>query len=306
MDVVTMGAANIDLIARVARLPGVDDEVAVESLNAYGGGSAANVAVAVARLGHTSGFVGIVGNDHFGTVLLKDLENDGVDISKVIMKTGSSGMVFVAVKPDGERVMYTSKGVAGTFNSVDIPLDYIKNAKFLHLTSMVGDYALGAFEFAVKEVRKSNVKVVLDPGCIFAEKGLGALKPVLKHCFAFLPNKLEARMLTGKEGIEAAKKLRKAGPDVVVITEGLEGCTYATKYEARHIPFPRMDKGIKVADATGGGDAFAAGFLVSLLEHKSLEEAITFGMKVGYIASSREGARGAPKRGELGQFGLQI
>ena len=304
LDVVTMGAANIDMIARVARLPGVDDEVAVESLNAHGGGSAANVSVGVARLGHKVGFVGIVGNDHFGNVLLKDLENEGVDISKVSVKTGSSGTVFVAVKAGGERVMYTSKGVAGSFNSMDIPLDYIRKTKFLHLTSMVGDYALGAFEFAVKEVRKSNVKVVLDPGCIFAEKGLGALKPILRHCFAFLPNKLEAKMLTGKEGIEAAKKLRKAGPEVVVITEGLEGCTLATRYEAKHIPFPKMDKRIRIVDATGGGDAFAAGFMVSLLEHKSLEEAVLFGMKVGYAASSREGARSMPKREELKGFSI--
>ncbi|MFH1625498.1 MAG: PfkB family carbohydrate kinase, partial [Pseudomonadota bacterium] len=71
LDVVAIGAVNVDLVARVNRFPSVDEEVIVDDLEVLHGGSAANVAVGISRLGHSSGFVGVVGSDQFGEILIE-------------------------------------------------------------------------------------------------------------------------------------------------------------------------------------------------------------------------------------------
>jgi len=302
-DAVTLGAVNADFIAKVKRFPGRDDEILVDSLTLHGGGSAANVAVGITRLGHRAGFVGVVGKDHFASMLTRQLEEEGVDISRIIRKEGNSGLVFAAVAPDGSRSLFTYVGVGSKFFPEDVPLDYIKNAKFLHLTSLAGERALDTLQLAAETASRAGVKVILDPGCILAEKGLPALKELLRHCWAFLPNGLEARMLTGKEGPDAARTLLDAGPEAVVVTQGGAGCTLATRNSTQHIPVPETKT--KTLDTTGCGDAFASGFITALLENKPLPEAVKFGILTGRLSASLEGARSVPRREEVEKWAVK-
>ncbi|MFA4910934.1 MAG: PfkB family carbohydrate kinase, partial [Desulfobacteria bacterium] len=92
LDVISIGALNIDLIAMVSRFPVADEEVAVQDLEIFHGGSAANVAVGVSRLGHSSGFVGVVGSDQFGEMLIEGLKKEDVDVSHLIRTEGNSGL----------------------------------------------------------------------------------------------------------------------------------------------------------------------------------------------------------------------
>ena len=110
LDVISIGALNIDLIAMVSRFPVADEEVAVQDLEIFHGGSAANVAVGVSRLGHSSGFVGVVGSDQFGEMLIEGLKKEDVDVSHLIRTEGNSGLVFAAINPAGERILYSSRG----------------------------------------------------------------------------------------------------------------------------------------------------------------------------------------------------
>jgi len=297
-DVITIGAANIDLMANVHRFPKADDEVAVKRLGIFGGGSAANVAVGVARLGHSSGFVGLVGTDNFGDFLIREFERDGVDTSHVKRIEGTSGLVFAAVNEESERVLYTTQGAGSYFSKEHIPLDYIKDARFILLTSIEGERVLEAFELAARAAKESGVKILFDPGCMFAEKGIEKLKNILECCYILKLNKLEAKMLTGAEDEEAAKGLLETGAENVVITMGLDGCIVANKNKIKRIPFvPEVD--VKTIDLTGAGDSFSAGLLTALLENKSLDEAVDFAMQIGSISTGVMGARGTPKREEI-------
>ena len=305
MDIVSIGSVNVDLVANVGRFPRVDDEVAVKRLETLGGGSAANVAVGVARLGHSAGFVGLVGTDSFGDFLIKEFEKEGVDISRVKRIEGSSGLVFAAVNQKGERVLYASDGVGTGFSKEHVPLEYIKDARFLHLTSIDGEQVLEAFELAAKTAREAGVKVVFDPGCIFAEKGLEIMKNIMKHCFIFKANRLETERLTHTEDEKAVEKLLETGAEKIIITKGLEGCIIGNKDRIKRMPLAPKKK-VKTIDLTGAGDSFSAGLLAALLENNNLDKGVEFAMQIGHISTCVSGARGTPKRAEVEKMGLII
>ena len=155
-EVIALGPANVDVSARVHRFPGADDEVAVKSMENFGGGCSANVAVGVSRLGHSSGFVGLVGTDSFADFIMKEFEREGVETPFVKRVNGNSGMVFAIVNEKGERVLYSSMGVASGMCREDIPLDYIKSAKFLHLGNIEGEGIIEAFELAAREASEAG------------------------------------------------------------------------------------------------------------------------------------------------------
>ena len=295
LDVISIGALNIDLIARVNRFPSEDEEVAVEELEILHGGSAANTAVGISRLGHSSGFVGLVGTDHFGELLIEGLKRENVDILHLVRIEGRSGLVFAAINPVGERILYTSKGVSCIFNRSFVPVEYIKGTRLLHITSLVGDEALDALEFASQVACDNGVQVILDPGSMLAERGLHTLKGILKNCHIIMPNQIEAETLTKFKKEEAGKKLLEYGPEVVIITKGSKGAVLITRDLVRN--FPAVE--VKAIDTTGAGDAFAAGFMSAFLEHEQLEEAIKFANLVASISVTRRGARAIPRQEEV-------
>ncbi len=298
-EVIAIGAANADLIAKVDRFPKPDDEVSVKQLGIYGGGSAANVAVGVSRLGHTSGFIGVVGTDQFGKFLMDEFEKDRVDVSGVKTVEGSSGTAISVVDTNGERMLFTSMGVSENFDKSLVSEERLKGARFLHITSLEGEHVPDTLKHVSEKARELGIRVILDPGCILAEKGLDALRPILKNCFATLPNRVEAEMLTGTNGEEAARKLLETGVENVVITQGMDGCVLGNRKGVKRIPFSPKTERNEAVDLTGCGDSFAAAFITALLENKTLEEAVEFGMQVGYIAGQKMGARGTPKRDEV-------
>ena len=294
LDVISIGALNIDLIAMVNRFPVADEEIAVQDLEIFHGGSAANVAVGVSRLGHSSGFVGVVGSDQFGEMLIEGLKKEDVDVSHLIRTEGNSGLVFAAINPAGERILYSSEGVSSSFDRSLIPIDYIKEARFLHLTSIIGEKAIDTLEFVSSIAYDNNIKVILDPGSILAEKGCKTLRGILGNCYLITPSQIEANMLTGLKGEKAGRRLLEYGPKAVIITQGSEGCLLITKNLTREVPALRS----KVVDTTGAGDSFAAGLISGLLENKGLEEATEFATLIASISVTRRGARTTPGREE--------
>ncbi len=289
-DLISIGAVNIDLIAMVDRFPLSDEEVAVDHLEIFHGGSAANVAVGVSRLGHSSGFVGVVGTDRFGEMLTKVLITEGVDTSHLMRMEGTSGIVFAAVNPVGERILYSSKGISSMLDRSLIPVEYIKKTRFLHLTSLIGEKAIDALGFAARIASDNNVKVILDPGSILAEKGLAALSKILERCYLVMPNRTEAVMLTGVEGEDAGRRIMEYGPEAVIITRGPKGASLITRDLVKDIPALKS----KVVDTTGAGDAFASGLISALLKSRGLEEAVAFANLVASISVTRIGARTTP------------
>jgi len=294
LDVIGFGALNVDKIYRVPKIAREEEETFVYDFKEAPGGSAANAIVGLARFGLKTGFIGKVADDHEGQLLLDDFRREGVNTDGIVVtKEGRSGVVAAYVDKKGERALYVHPSVNDSLTIEEINLEYAKLATFLHLTS-VDEKPFQAQKKLVKEL--SDVKVSLDPGEIYARKGLTELKPIIKRSFVVLPSEGELKMLTGKGWKEGAKTLLKEGVSIVAVKLGKRGC-YVTDGKEAHLIEPFK---VNVVDTTGAGDAFCAGFLYGLVKGQDLYQCGRLGNFVASRCITKVGARtGLPGLSDL-------
>ncbi|MBS7608029.1 carbohydrate kinase family protein [Candidatus Bathyarchaeota archaeon] len=296
-DVIGFGALNVDKLYKVNKIAGPEEEGFIISCEESCGGSAANTIVGLAKLGCKVGFIGKVANDREGKMLLKDFRMEGVNTKGIIKaKTGRSGVVMGFVDQKGERALYVNPGVNDTIRFEEIDLDYVSKTKFLHLTSFVGEESFESQKKLVESLPE-RVKVSLDPGELYARKGLQKLKPIISRCFVLMPNAKELAIMTGEEDyVAGAKTLLDAGVKIVAVKLGSRGCYVTNGRENHHIEAFK----VKVVDTTGAGDAFCAGFLYGLINNKSLKDCGRLGNFVASRCITKMGARaGLPRLEEL-------
>jgi ribokinase len=194
----------------------------------------------------------------------------------------------------GERALYVDPGVNNWLEFKEINLDYAGRAKFLHLTSFVGEKPFEAQKKLVKTF--SETKISFDPGALYARKSLRSLKPIIKRSFVMLPNAKEAKLLTGENYEEGSKILIREGVGIVAVKLGEKGC-YVTDGKESHLVESYK---VKVVDTTGAGDAFCAGFLCGLVKKKDLYECGRLGNFVASHVVQAYGARaGLPYWNEI-------
>ena len=294
-DIICFGALNVDRLHKVNRIAREDEESYITDLKEVPGGSAANTAVGLARLGLKIGFIGKVSDDREGNLLVEDFEKEGVDTKGIVVLRGDrSGVVVGFIDREGERALYVDPGVNDSLQFEDIDLKYARNTEFLHLTSFVGETPLRAQKNLVRVL--SDVRVSFDPGELYTRRGLASLHPMLKRSTVLFLNRNEMKMLTGEEHGKGSKILVKKGADIVAVKLGKKGC-YVTDGKAKHLVGPYD---VEVVDTTGAGDAFCAGFLYGLIKDKDLHEC---GRLANFVASrsiTGVGARkGLPKVSDL-------
>jgi ribokinase len=287
-DVVGFGALNVDKLFRVNRLAKAEEESFIEDTTEACGGSAANTAVGLARLGCKVGYIGKVGLDREGDLLVNDFVKEGVDTAGIIRAaSGRSGSVLGFVDKKGARALYIDAGVNSTITSDEVNNRYVARAQFLHLTSFVGDTSFQTQKKLLDNIPDS-VKVSFDPGALYVRRGYEALEPILRRTQVLIPNALELELLTGKlDYCKAADLMVGKGVKIVAVKLGADGC-YVTDGRERHLIKPFK---VKVVDTTGAGDAFCAGFLYGLLNAKSLYECGRLGNFVASRCIMKMGAR---------------
>jgi len=278
-DVVGFGALNVDLLFKVNRLARAEEESFIEDYTEACGGSAANTTVGLARLGCKVGFIGKVAGDREGKLQLDCFSAEGVDTNGIIKaEQGKSGAVLGFVDKKGARALYINSGVNDTIKFEEIKPDYASQAKFLHLTSFVGEKSLQTQKQLLTTL-PSDVKVSFDPGAVYAQKGYSAIEPIIKKTYVLLPNSFELEQLTGESDYcKGADFMIGRGVKIAAVKLGSAGCYVTDGRERLRIePFK-----VKVVDTTGAGDAFCAGFLFGLIKNKSLSEC---GRLANFVAS---------------------
>ncbi|MEM3464734.1 MAG: carbohydrate kinase family protein, partial [Candidatus Bathyarchaeia archaeon] len=282
------GALNVDKLFKVNRIAGAEEEAFIKGCEETCGGSAANTIVGLARLGCKTGFIGKVANDREGKMLIEDFRIEGVDTDGIIrVAHGRSGTVMGFVDEKGERALYVDPGVNDTIDFEEIDREYAFNTSFLHLTSFVGEKSFQTQKRLV-EILPEDVKVSLDPGELYARKGLAALEHIIRRTYVLMPNQRELELLTKvKDYKKAAEVLLEKGVKIVAVKLGSKGC-YVTDGKEKH-QINRFN--VKVVDTTGAGDAFCAGFLYGLVKGKSLYECGRLGNFVASRCIMKIGAR---------------
>jgi ribokinase len=278
-DVVGFGALNVDLLFKVNSLARAEEESFIEDYTESCGGSAANTTVGLIRLGCKAGFIGKVASDREGKLQLDCFSDEGVDTNGIIKaEQGKSGSVLGFVDKKGARALYINSGVNDTIKFKEIKPDYASQAKFLHLTSFVGEKSLQTQKKLLTTL-PSDVKVSFDPGAVYAQKGYSAIESIIKKTYVLMPNSFELEQLTGESDYcKGADFMIGRGVKIVAVKLGSAGCYVTDGRERIRIePFK-----VKVVDTTGAGDAFCAGFLYGLIKNKSLSEC---GRLANFVAS---------------------
>ena len=303
IQIIGVGALNIDHIYKVARILG-DGEAVVEAVESFPGGSVANTIYGLGKLGVSAGFGGAIGDDDEGRILLQDFKAVGVDTSQIKVKTKArTGSVLCLSDGKGKRSLYVLPGANNLLTIKDIDLSYINGAKMLHLSSFADDKQ---FKLSLELVDKldDSVRLSFAPGALYATKGLKALAPILRRTYILFINQDEIKQLTGEGVIKGAEKCLEQGCRGVVVTLGKGaklGNTTASGYirDARNEYIIEAGEG-EGKDTTGAGDAFAAGFLYGLVNNKGLEECGRLGDITAKFCISQIGARqGLPTPDEL-------
>ena len=279
LDAVGFGALNLDKLYRVNKIAGEDEEAYITNVHESCGGSAANTIIGLSRLGLSTGFLGKVARDRPGQLLLENLENEGVDTGGVIKKSnGRSGTVQGFVDLEGQRALYVDPGVNDDIKSEEINLEYISSTRLIHLTSFVGKSIQVQKEFL--ESIPDSVTVSMDPGMIYAEKGIKTLEKLLGRTDILLLNQKELEILMPhqEKDEDKMKALLDFGLEILVVKQGQNGCTVTDGDELYGLDAFN----VKCQDTTGAGDAFNTGFLYGYLTGKSIKRSANMG---NYVAS---------------------
>ena len=309
IEVIGIGAMNMDHIYRVERIL-ADGETTVEDSRLLPGGSAANTVYALAKLGISTGFIGAVGDDKEGEMLVKDLESVGVDVSQVKVMTGAkTGLVQCFSDKRGRRALYVLPGANSLLASSDIDLAYTGQSKILHLSSFAGEEQLVIYETLVKNI-PASLKISFAPGSIYVAMGINALEPIIKKSHIMFLNREEVEELTATDFQAGAQRLQNLGCQIVAVTLGAgirKGNAVAVCYiassEGEYMIEAKTTKKKPEGDTIGAGDAFAAGFLYGFLRSKDLSECGHLGDMLARLSTTKIGARaGLPSLHELSQF----
>ena len=273
MDVLSLGIYVVDVLGRpIDQFPKKGELTLFDELEIHTGGCANNVAIALTRLGISTGAIGKVGSDAFGDLILRTLTENGVNATGMKQDTrASTSFTFVAVASDGERTFYPYIGANGELAEDDLDWDLIKNAKVL---SIAGALVMPSFDGApmanvLRKAKALGITISLDTAYDATGKWMQTLEPCLPYVDIFLPSLLEAQHLTGlSEYREITQFLRNTyGIHTIAIKMGENG-SYASTPEAEHfVPAYSVD----VVDATGAGDAYVAGFLTGTLLNWDLQ-----------------------------------
>ncbi|XP_021736941.1 probable fructokinase-5 [Chenopodium quinoa] len=288
----------------------VPDEAGVSLAESRGfikapGGAPANVACAITKLGGTSAFVGKVGDDEFGKMLVDILDKNGVNTEGVCFdKVARTALAFVTLKKNGERefMFYRNPSADMLLESSELPLDLIKQAKVFHYgsISLITEPCRSAHIAAMKTAKEAGVLLSYDPNLRLLlwpspqAANLGIMS-IWNEADIIKVSDEEVEFLTGGDASddEVVNKLWFDGLKLLLVTYGEKGCRYYTK------DYKGSLKGYSVntVDTTGAGDAFVGSFLYSLAKDSSilkdedkLKEALTLANACGALCTTQKGA----------------
>jgi sugar/nucleoside kinase (ribokinase family) len=255
------------------------------------GGSGANVAVWLARLGQAVTFIGRVGDDVFGRWLAEDLRREGVTPALVVDPKLGTGVIQVLVEPNGERTMIPDRGANAVWSPEDAPAELIAGARLLHVVGYVlldAESRRGALQ-AMAYARAAGVPISLDPSSHAPLLGLapGGFWSMIERVTVLLPNRSEAQALSGQADPQAALDILQAHAQLVAIKLDRDGCLAGTTAGRWRAVAPAAE----IVNATGAGDAFNAAFLASWLRDGDVHSACRAGVALGTHAATLAATR---------------
>lgn len=300
LDIISLGELLVEFVRKERD---VMHTVPGDYVGPFPSGAPAITIDTCARLGLKTGFIGVVGEDDFGRMLIERLRSDGVDVSRIrIDKNSVTGMAFVAYKSDGSRrfVFNLKHSASAKLSPEDIDSEYVSRARLLHIsgsTLYISTSAREACKRAVEVAKSNNNIVSLDPNIRLELASIEETREMLNHIIrdtdVMLIGEDELIAIAGDTDVgKATYKMFDLGPRLVIIKRGKRGSMAVTNsgdiIEVRAFLTEEIDP-------TGAGDVFNAAFIYGYLNSWRLEKILVFANAAAAIKVGRRGPMEGPR-----------
>ncbi len=294
-DVVGFGLNAVDHLVSVPRYPAFNTKSAMTEHQQSPGGQVSSAMVGAQRLGLHSCYIGKVGNDHEGKLMIDSLRDEGVDANHVIIAHGArtqSGVIIIE-QLSGERTIMNHYDPRTRIMPDELRFEAISSAKILHLDG----YDTKAATAAARWAHEAGMPVTMDLDTVYKD-----LDELLPHVDCLITSQSLAGELSGVyDEREGLKRLHERyGCFLVAMTQGARGSLAFV--EGNYLATPGFRPPV-CKDTTGAGDAFRAGFIYGLATGLSIEETLRCANGVAALSCRELGARaGLPNQKELEEF----
>ena len=287
-DVIIVGELNVDLILdEIEKFPEIGKEVLANRMTLTLGSSSAIFASNISSLGAKVAFLGKIGKDKFGEVVIESLQRNQVDVSmiKEDAEVGTGATVILNVQED--RANTTYPGAMDLLTIQDISEDDLSRAKHLHFSTYFMQPGLRKdigrlFRTAQHLGLTTSFDMQWDP----QEEWDLDYEEILPYVDVFLPNEKELMFLSGKNNLSEAINFIKKYTDILVIKRGNQGSMVWYRDEILDRPaFINQS----VVDAIGAGDSFNAGFIYKFIKGHTIPECQEFGNLTGAVSTTAAG-----------------
>jgi ribokinase len=278
--VTIVGSANMDIVFTVERTPLPGETLLAESAARFPGGKGLNQAVAAARAGAATRFIGAIGHDENGTVLAATIADAGIAGDLVRRAPVPTGQAFIVVDGSGENTIIVASGANATVTELG-PADRAALDSAAVLLMQL-ELPLGVVRSAAAEVHRAGGVVILN-----AAPAQELPRELLADLDYLIVNEHEACLIGGSEDLDAASTTLAALVDRLVVTLGAAGSVlFADGIEAGRIAAPRVDP----VDTTGAGDTFCGAFAAAIAEGADFADAARFATAAAALSVQVVGA----------------
>ncbi len=303
LDVLVIGDLNPDLILSgegIAPRFG-QAEVLVDDGAFTLGGSGAITACGLAKLGLRTGMLALVGDDDLGRVSIDQLQECGVDTTRVAVDSACSTGISVHLVEDDDRAILTYAGSLAALASAHIRPSVFAGVRHVHVA---GVFLLTGLRSDLADLlaiaRAAGCTVSMDTNWDPTEAWQA--DDLLVQCDYLLPNEEEARALAGAagtDGLEAAIDYLSSLVGIIVIKRGRSGALLINGSQR----WSRLAADVEVVDAIGAGDSFNAGFIAGVLTDRDEADSLALGLAVGTLSvGGRGGTAAQPTMDEVQAF----
>ena len=288
IDVFTIGELLVDMISN-----DYDDNFDCNQYTKHFGGSQANIAMNIKRLGGNAAISSSVGNDGLGDFLINHLKNNNIDTSYINKVNNSTSMVLVS-KSKSTPVPIFYRGADYNID-YDDNIDYaLKNCKIVHFSCwpISQESSRQTIEKVIDKARKNNILIGFDPNYheMIWEKnhdGLEYIKNLVSKVDIIKPSEVDAERIFGPDTPEnQVKKFIDLGAKLVIMTLGKDGAIVTNGVET--LKFKTL--ATEIVDTTGAGDAFWSGFYTGLTKSYSLKDSLNLGFATSAFKLKHVGA----------------
>ena len=277
-NIVVVGSSSIDLVLNTSKIPTANNTVLAESLQSFLGGKGANQAIATSRLGAQTYFISRVGMDPFGQQVLRNLNDEAVNVAHVVEdEDEGTGTAYVTASDEGNAITVVP---AANYNLS--PTDISEAEKYLVAADLILtqlEIPMQTVEFLFKKAEILNKKIG-----IYAAPASRLSEEIIQYASFIVAKSTDLEIIFGEGNRE---DIIKHLPNKLFVRDGANSTSYFDGKEMKYFrKNPRTE-----AHNMGLGDAFTSGFSIALLHGNSIEDCVKFGNDVALKAADYRGSQ---------------